>query len=591
MIEKIKNKNKKKMLSLETVGTSFEDSRPENRSRADGQGPPGAPQVGTSAGASAVSATKTTKTPILPPDKNFSFEKNSEKNVVDEDGETMSSHINEEPDMATVLRNFQAPVGRFALAKEQLRYERNDAPDDLIKIVSEHNSLVKADDRLIIPMHELLKKFDAPTIVDSMYEKFSMEKQALKETFSMVEENLEELENYAWGNTKKIREDLAKFYDDNKEALSIYRCVDYAMPFYSGNHIIMSPFDQDITESPRFQEVRSRFIKFVENLDFKIEDTTFKVKFEKKIVPYSLFSLKVDIYKAPAIKRIFQGYLTAVDEIIAHHIPSGRAVHKMEMSNDNFVLAYFVVKLGSDVAPPPTKAGLTFSGTSTRALSNLPHCSFCHSLTHVRKNCLLAGKCWYCGKHGHMRSQCASYKEAKLRAQAIKEKEQSKNKSDTEEEDDFLPASAHNNARKFYKQQQTSESQAPSQGNNMPILPKNVIKAKRALVEYSKSSDPEPSSKRTHNEMEDDSTPEESNASSGSNKFNHSADTERFKALFDENESGNPTQEDSPFFVCTCEQCMGSFRADQMRGEVCETCSQVSHSQSEEDTQIDEELH
>ncbi|KAG7664420.1 uncharacterized protein J8A68_002052, partial [[Candida] subhashii] len=231
----------------------------------------------------------------------------------------------------------------------------------------------------------------------------------------------------------------------------------------------------------------------------------------------------------------------------------------------------------SDVAPPPTKAGLTFSGTSIRALSNLPHCSFCHSLTHVRKNCLLAGKCWHCGKHGHMRSQCASYKEAKLRAQAIKENEQSKNKSDTEEEDDFLPASAHNNARKFYKQQQTSESQAPSQGNNMPILPKNVIKAKRALVEYSKSSDPEPSSKRTHNEMEDDSTPEESNASSGSNKFNHSADTERFKASFDENESGNPTQEDSPFFVCTCEQCMGSFRADQMRGEVCETCSQVSH--------------
>ncbi|KAG7662829.1 uncharacterized protein J8A68_003684 [[Candida] subhashii] len=60
---------------------------------------------------------------------------------------------------------------------------------------------------------------------------------------------------------------------------------------------------------------------------------------------------------------------------------------------------------------------------------------------------------------------------------------------DTDEEDDFLPASAFNNARKFYKQQQVSESQAPSQGNNMPILPKNVIKAKRALVEYSKSSD------------------------------------------------------------------------------------------------------
>ncbi|KAG7661724.1 uncharacterized protein J8A68_004782 [[Candida] subhashii] len=179
-------------------------------------------------------------------------------------------------------------------------------PEILVKIVKNHNKHLpwfeREGDMLTIPVHDLSKKFDVPEIVDAIYVRIEQAEEELNQTF------------------RKVNEEQ---FDD---------------------HVVISPFGVHEMNSPRFREIKSKFMDFLEGLEYGIEDTMFRVKFDSKPIPYSLFSFQFPPARFDMASRLFSSYLTKGDEIIEAYIPGNN-------NQDSSMVAYFVVKLGSSQNP------------------------------------------------------------------------------------------------------------------------------------------------------------------------------------------------------------------------------------------------
>ena len=147
---------------------------------------------------------------------------------------------------------------------------------------------------------------------------------------------------------------LSKLLDDNLKPMCnrleykilIKKCLNYAAPFGTddGDHVVISPFGVHEMNSPRFREIKSKFMDFLEGLEYGIEDTMLRVKFDSKPIPYSLFSFQFPPARFDMASRLFSSYLTKGDEIIEAYIPGNN-------NQDSSMVAYFVVKLGSSQNP------------------------------------------------------------------------------------------------------------------------------------------------------------------------------------------------------------------------------------------------
>lgn len=70
----------------------------------------------------------------------------------------------------------------------------------------------------------------------------------------------------------------------------------------------------------------------------------FRVKFDRKPIPYSLFLFQFPPARLEIARRLFSSYLTKGDEIIEAYIPENN-------NQASSLAAYFAVKLGSGQKP------------------------------------------------------------------------------------------------------------------------------------------------------------------------------------------------------------------------------------------------
>ncbi|EGW31081.1 uncharacterized protein SPAPADRAFT_52259 [Spathaspora passalidarum NRRL Y-27907] len=179
------------------------------------------------------------------------------------------------------------------------------------------------------------------------------------------------MENFAFGLSKFLDKRLSISYKYNKREILVRESLGNIALFYTRGtyNLVFSPFDEETQRCPNFEKIKATFVEVLNDIVYKIDTSTFRIKAEENALPYFLFYFKTPPTKGNLTESLFKDYLHEQDEVIASSI--SKEVDIVD-SNDNHISSYFVVKLVSEVAPPKTKPGNSFAGTSVKALTHLP---------------------------------------------------------------------------------------------------------------------------------------------------------------------------------------------------------------------------
>ncbi|KAG7666397.1 uncharacterized protein J8A68_000071 [[Candida] subhashii] len=158
--------------------------------------------------------------------------------------------------------------------------------------------------------------------------------------FKQLEEFLlENLDSWNWGTflSYKCRK-LQNF-------IYVRRCLSHArVRGYDDFNVKMDPFPPRYVYSNKFANIQERFIKYLQQIEFVVNNERFRLVFEQKESAYELFSLKASISRLSQVLEIFKSSMSEEDELVIAEIPEPSDVEVDDAPDDDYCYSFFVIR-------------------------------------------------------------------------------------------------------------------------------------------------------------------------------------------------------------------------------------------------------